>query len=109
LLEALRAAAISAGPALRAQVLDALAAAAARAGDLVLAARCAGARETLAAGLGAGKAPPEGGLGPDVLAQLTRPAFATYVDEGRAGGVAAITALYPRLPGLPDEAAPGAY
>jgi predicted ATPase/DNA-binding CsgD family transcriptional regulator len=107
LLEALRAAVISAGPGLRAQILSALVAAAAQAGDLVLAARCAGARDALAAGPAAeaaGDAPV-----PDVMAQLARPAYATYVEEGRAGGIRAITALYPRLPGLPDGTAPGAY
>ena len=71
----------------------------AEAGDLVLAARCLGALDALGA-----LAPPDqpgppgqGGAVDKALAErLTGTAYATYFEEGRAGGAGLVTALYPR-------------
>jgi hypothetical protein len=46
---------------------------------------------------GAGRCPPSGagGLDPGLQQALGQPAYATFVSEGRAGGIGLITALYP--------------
>jgi hypothetical protein len=74
LLQSLPAAAIAGDPDMSRRVLTGLTGAAAAAGDLVLAARCRGAL---------GGAPPQGD-------------YATFASEGATGGIALITALYPR-------------
>jgi predicted ATPase/DNA-binding CsgD family transcriptional regulator len=114
LLGALGAAAIASGPPLQAQILIGLTGAAAAAGDLVLAARCLGALEPIAGQATGSARPATGGTGqatggtgrghrelaaavdPGLLQALGRPAYATFVSEGREGGVGLITALYPR-------------
>jgi predicted ATPase/DNA-binding CsgD family transcriptional regulator len=97
LLECLGAAAIASGPVMSERVLTRLVSAAAAAGDIVLAARCAGAREALGetereVSGPAGISPAE----PALTAELRRPAYATFIGEGRMGGIDLITALYPR-------------
>jgi hypothetical protein len=80
LLQGVPAAAITRDPILQAQILARLMAAGAAVGDLVLAARCRGA---LAA------------LGQPAPADPVGPAYATFVSEGRAGGIDLISTLYP--------------
>jgi predicted ATPase/DNA-binding CsgD family transcriptional regulator len=94
LAESLRAAAISSAPQMHARILARLMAAAGSAGDLTLAARCLGALEALGE-------PVQGGAGPAASAELRRtlaePAYATFVSEGRTGGMALlITSLHLR-------------
>jgi len=94
LAESLRAAAISSAPQMHARILARLMAAAGSAGDLTLAARCLGALEALGE-------PASTGAGPAASAELRRtlaePAYATFVSEGRTGGMALlITSLHPR-------------
>ena len=104
LLQSLTAAAIASGPALHAQILVALINTGAAAGDLVLAARCLGALDTLnaPAGLattgasGASGASASPAIAPDLERTLHGPAYTTFVNEGRTGGIGLITALYPR-------------
>ncbi|HLK72603.1 MAG TPA: LuxR C-terminal-related transcriptional regulator [Streptosporangiaceae bacterium] len=80
LLQGVPAAAITRDPILQAQILARLMTAGAAVGDLVLAARCRGA---LAA------------LGQPAPADPAGPAYATFVSEGRAGGIDLISTLYP--------------
>jgi predicted ATPase/DNA-binding CsgD family transcriptional regulator len=96
LLESLRAAAIAGGPAMCAQVLADLAATGVRAGNLVLAARCAGALEALGVAPDQHSEPGKPVFGPALQAQLGTPAYRTFAEEGQAGGIELITALYPR-------------
>jgi predicted ATPase/DNA-binding CsgD family transcriptional regulator len=100
LLGALGAAAIASGPPLQAQILIGLTGAAGAAGDLVLAARCLGALESIAGqatgGTGRGSRAPAAAVEPGLQQALGRPAYATFVSEGREGGIGLITALYPR-------------
>jgi predicted ATPase/DNA-binding CsgD family transcriptional regulator len=98
LLRSLHAAAIARGPAMHAQILARLITAGAAAGDLVLAARCLGALTALGKptgreATGAASAPPPA---PALKRILHRPAYTTFVSEGRAGGIDLITTLYPR-------------
>lgn len=98
LLACLRAATIASGPAMHARVLAGLLSAAASAGDLVLAARCLGVLE--APGGPARPGYPDPGSGPAADPELERtlrgPGYATFVSEGRTGGIDLITTLYPR-------------
>jgi predicted ATPase/DNA-binding CsgD family transcriptional regulator len=101
LLASLRAATIASGPAMQARVLARLVQAAASAGDLVLAARCLGVLGVL--GTPGGPAGPgylDPGSGPAADPEPERtlrgPGYATYVSEGRAGGIDLIITLYPR-------------
>lgn len=97
LLESLRAAAIASGPAMHERVLAGLVPAAAAAGDMVLAARCAGALEALGHPqheISDPAIPPP--TDPALTAALRKPAYATFIGEGRAGGIDLITTLYPR-------------
>jgi predicted ATPase/DNA-binding CsgD family transcriptional regulator len=84
LLTGSRAAAITRDPVLHAQILARLMTVAALAGDLVLAARCLGALTALGQ-------PAEA----EADQALQDPAYATFVSEGRAGGIDLITTLYP--------------
>ncbi len=104
LLGALDAAAIASGPPLQTQVLTALTGAAGAAGDLVLAARCLGALAAITGqSTGTGRATGTGrdnrvlvaAVDPGLRQALGRPAYATFVTEGREGGIGLITALYP--------------
>jgi predicted ATPase/DNA-binding CsgD family transcriptional regulator len=100
LLECLRAAAIASGPVMNERVLTGLVSAAASAGDMVLAARCAGALEALGTaqrGISGPAFPPA--ADPALTAALRKPAYATFVGDGRAGGIDLITTLYPRHSG----------
>jgi hypothetical protein len=72
---------------MQAKVLARLVSVAAAAGDRALAARCLGALDAL------GRA---GAADRELGASLRDPACATFVCEGRAGGIAVITALYRR-------------
>ncbi len=93
LLGALAAAAVASGPPLHAQILTALATTAAAAGDMVLAARCWGAVAAIAGQARGGQEP---ALDPALQLTLSQPAYATFVSEGRDGGIGLIVALYPR-------------
>jgi predicted ATPase/DNA-binding CsgD family transcriptional regulator len=99
LLQGLGLAMHAAGGQLCAQVLASLTTAAAAAGDLPLAARALGALEALAAPPHPA-APGATGGGPAVPADLAGalhgPAYATYIAEGRAGGISLIVSRYPR-------------
>jgi hypothetical protein len=96
LLECLRAAAIASGPVMTERVLTGLISAAASAGDMVLAARCAGALEALGEEREISGPAVMSPAEPALTAELRRPAYATFIGEGRAGGIDLITALYPR-------------
>ena len=98
LLQSLRAATIASGPAMHARVLAGLLAAAASAGDLVLAARCLGALEAPGGPASHETADPASGpaVDPGLERTLREPGYATFVSEGRAGGIDLITTLYPR-------------
>jgi len=96
LLESLHAAAIVGGPGMRARVLADLTAAAFSSRNLVLTARCAGALEALNR-----QAPREAAdLAAAILADPARnaamcdPAYASFFEEGRAGGIDLLTRLY---------------
>lgn len=98
LLQALPAAALAGGPAMHARILAALIAAAAATDDLVLAARCLGVLDALdAPGKAATRETPDPAPPPPSPAlkqTLQGPAYATFVSEGRAGGIELITTLY---------------
>jgi predicted ATPase/DNA-binding CsgD family transcriptional regulator len=88
LLQGLRAAVLAGGDALGARVLASLATAAAEAGELPLAARALGALDAL----GQPQAPAATKALADILQS---PAYSTYVEEGRVGGISLITTRYP--------------
>jgi hypothetical protein len=97
LLQGLGMAMLASGGSLCARVLASLATAAAAAGDLPLAARALGALDAL----GQPEAPASTGntqpaVPTDLTAALQTPAYATYTEEGRAGGISLIVTLYPR-------------
>jgi hypothetical protein len=94
LLQGLGAAAIASNPAMHALILTRLIAAGAAAGDLALAARCLGALDGLGQPAGRETAGPP--VAPDLSRTLRSPAYATFVGEGRTGGIDLITTLYPR-------------
>lgn len=98
LLESLRAAAIAGGPAIRARVLADLTTAAFSSGNLILAARCAGALEALTPQVPRKAADPSAALpaDPALTATMRDPAYATFVAEGRTGGIDLLTRLYSR-------------
>jgi hypothetical protein len=66
----------------------------------VLAARCLGALQAITGpapdGPGPGLPAPGTALDPGLRQALSQPAYATFVSEGRDGGIDLITALYPR-------------
>jgi predicted ATPase/DNA-binding CsgD family transcriptional regulator len=80
------------------RLLRALPAAASAAGHLPLAARALGACEALGQpaqpAIAVHHQPP--GMPDDVVQALRAPAYATFVSEGRAGGITLLTTLYPR-------------
>jgi hypothetical protein len=87
LLQALGTAMLAGGAPLQARVLAGLATAAAAAGDLPLAARALGALDALGQALaGTGETPPD--VPADLAGAVQAPAYATYAEEGRAGGSA---------------------
>jgi predicted ATPase/DNA-binding CsgD family transcriptional regulator len=90
LLQGLGMAMLAGGGSLCAQVLASLATAATAAGDLPLAARAFGALDAL------GTAEARPAVPARLATALQAPACATYVEEGRAGGIGLITTLYPR-------------
>jgi len=95
LLQGLGTAMLAGGASLQARVLASLAATAAAAGDLPLAARALGALDALDQALaGTGQTRPA--VPADLAGALPAPAYATYTEEGRAGGVSLIVTLYPR-------------
>jgi hypothetical protein len=100
LLQCLPAAAIASGTAMHARILAGLVTAAAAANDLVLAARCLGALDALdAAGTAARRGafdPAPTPPSPALKQTLQGPAHATFVSEGRVGGIELIATLYPR-------------
>ena len=97
LLQGLRMAELAGGDALRARVLASLATAAAAAGDLPLAARALGALDALGHPQApASTADTRPAVPADLADVLQAPAYATYAEEGRAGGISLITTLYPR-------------
>jgi hypothetical protein len=80
---------------MHARVLRRLITTAAAAGDLVLAARCVGALGSTAPPRTPGGPGSVGAPDPELTHALSAPAYATFVAEGRAGGIQLITALYP--------------
>ena len=88
LLRGLEMAMLAGGGLLRARVLASLITAAAAAGDLPLAARALGVLDAL----GRLQAP---AVPADLAKDLQAPAFNSYVEEGRVGGINLIIALYP--------------
>jgi hypothetical protein len=97
LLQGLGTAVLAGGGSLCARVLASLAAAAAAAGDLPLAARALGALDALdqpQASADTEDAPPA--VSADLADTLQAPAYATYAEEGRIGGISLIVTLYPR-------------
>jgi hypothetical protein len=98
LLESLRAAAIAGGPGMRARVLGDLTMAAFSSGNLILTARCAGALEALSLRAPGQAADPSAALpaDPALNATLRDPAYASFIEEGRAGGIDLLTRLYYR-------------
>jgi predicted ATPase/DNA-binding CsgD family transcriptional regulator len=96
LLESLCAAAIAGGPGMRARVLGDLTAAAFSSGNLILAARCAGALEALNLRAPGTAADPSAALpaDPALHATVRGPAYASFVEEGRVGGIDLLTRLY---------------
>jgi predicted ATPase/DNA-binding CsgD family transcriptional regulator len=88
LLRGLEMAMLAGGGLLRARVLVSLITAAAAAGDLPLAARALGVLDAL----GRLQAP---AVPADLAKDLQAPAFNSYVEEGRVGGINLIIALYP--------------
>jgi hypothetical protein len=101
LLESLHAAAIASSPAMHARILTDLITAAASTGDLALAARCAGALEAVGTQVPHVAADRASTLpASSVLkATLRGPTYATFIEEGRAGGIDLLTTLYPRQDG----------
>jgi hypothetical protein len=95
LLQALPAAAVSDAD-LRVAVLTELVSAGAAAGNLVLAARCLGALHALRPLDQPGQPAKAGAADQALAARLRRDAYATYFDEGLAGGAGLVCALYPR-------------
>jgi hypothetical protein len=86
-----------AGESLAARVLASLAAVAAEAGDLPLAARAFGALDALGPPQpGPGRASAPAAVPPGLAAALYAPGCATYLEEGRVGGISLIITLYPR-------------
>jgi hypothetical protein len=81
---------------MRAHVLADLTAAAFSSGNLILAARCAGALEALSpqAPRQAADPPAAPPADPALTATMRNPAYATFVEEGRAGGIDLLTRLY---------------
>jgi len=97
LLQGLGTAMLAGGGTLRARVLASLTAAAAAAGDLPLAARALGALDALGqpqTSASTQDMPPA--ISADLADALQAPAYATYAEEGRAGGISLIVTLYPR-------------
>jgi tetratricopeptide (TPR) repeat protein len=94
LLRGLGMAMLAGGGLLRARVLASLVVAAAAAGDLPLAARALGALGALDAPDAPGR-PQALAVPADLASTLQAPAFNSYVDEGRVGGISLITTLYP--------------
>jgi tetratricopeptide (TPR) repeat protein len=94
LLQALGTAMQASGGSLCAQVLTSLIAAAAAARDLPLAARAVGALDALAAQAGGLSSDAWPAVPADLVSTLQAPAYATYVAEGRAGGMSLIITLY---------------
>jgi hypothetical protein len=100
LLQCLGVAAVAGDPAVPGRVLADLVGVAAAAGDLVLAARCLGALDAVGKQSkreNAGQIP-AAATGSALTHTLAEPAYATFVGEGRAGGIDLILTLYPRLP-----------
>jgi predicted ATPase/DNA-binding CsgD family transcriptional regulator len=95
LLQALPAAAVSDAD-LRVAVLTKLVGAGAAAGNLVLAARCLGAVGALRPPDQPGRAAEADAVDQALGVRLTRDAYATYFEEGQAGGAGLVCALYPR-------------
>jgi hypothetical protein len=98
LVQALGVAAIVSGPAIQEHILAGLITAGGAVDDLTLAARCLGALDALgkpAEQMAAGRdgAPPPA---PDLIRTLRGPGYATFVSEGRAGGIDLLTTLYSR-------------
>jgi hypothetical protein len=97
LLQGLGVAMLASGASLGARVLASLTTAAAAAGDLPLAARAFGALDALGLPQSEpGRAAGQTAVPPDLATTLCAPACATYLEEGRAGGISLIITLYPR-------------
>ena len=97
LLQRLELAMLASGASLGARVLASLTTAAAAAGDLPLAARALGALDAL--GLPhseAGRAGAQTAAPANLAATPYAPACASYLEEGRPGGISLIITLYPR-------------
>jgi hypothetical protein len=95
LLQALPAAAVS-NAELRVAVLTKLFGDGSAAGNLALAARCPGALRAHRPPDQPGQPAEAGAVDQALGARLTRDAYATYFEEGQAGGAALVCALYPR-------------
>ena len=88
---------LASGASLGARVLASLTTAAAAAGDLPLAARAFGALDALGLPQSeSGRAGAQTTVPPDLVTALYSPGCATYLEEGRAGGISLIVTLYPR-------------
>jgi predicted ATPase/DNA-binding CsgD family transcriptional regulator len=97
LLQGLGMAMLASGESLAARVLASLATAAAQAGDLPLAARAFGALDALGLPQSEpGRTSAQAAVPPDLATALYAPACATYLEEGRVGGIRLIITLYPR-------------
>jgi predicted ATPase/DNA-binding CsgD family transcriptional regulator len=97
LLQGLGIAMLAGGESLCAQVLASLTTAATAAGDLPLAARALGALNALGQPQDRdGTAGRRAAVPGELASALQAPTWATYVDEGRAGGISLIITLYPR-------------
>ncbi len=97
LLQGLGMAMVAGGASLGAQILASLTTAAAAAGDLPLAARALGALDALDLPQSEpGHAGARAAAPPDLVTALYAPGCATYLEEGRAGGISLIVTLYPR-------------
>jgi predicted ATPase/DNA-binding CsgD family transcriptional regulator len=103
LLQGLGTAMLAGGASLQARVLASLVTTAAASDDMPLAARALGALDALDQALvGSGQGRPA--VPPDLADALQAPAYATYAEEGQAGGISLIVTLYPRRPHLLDGA-----